>query len=179
MAQSADQHSIEGLRESQNRVRAMALIHEKLYQSDDLAQINFAVYLHSLTNSLMQTYRINPEILTINVRAEKIMLDLDIAIPCGLIINELVSNSLKYAFPDGKTGLIQVSCCQTNEGGYSLVVEDNGVGFPSGFNPSETSSLGLKLVSSLVRQIDGQTEVDGTHGVRYGISFPKRVIDQQ
>jgi two-component sensor histidine kinase len=143
-----------------------------LYQSDDLAQINFAAYLHSLTSSLVQTYRINPEKLTINVRADNILLDLDIAIPCGLIINELVSNSLKYAFPDGKAGVIQVSCCQTNEGDYSLIVEDNGVGFPPEFTPIMTSSLGLKLVNSLVRQINGQIKINSQQGTRFEINFP-------
>ena len=174
MAQLSDQNAVEGFRESQSRVRAMALIHEKLYQSDDLAQINFAIYVNSLTSSLMQTYRTNPEKLSIHVSADNILLDLDIAIPCGLIINELVTNSLKHAFPDGKTGVIQVTCCQTSAGGYRLVVEDNGVGFPPGFSPSKTSSLGLKLVSNLTRQIEGQTEIDDTHGVRYTINIPKR-----
>jgi two-component sensor histidine kinase len=147
------------------------LIHEKLYQSDDLARIDIADYLLSLVNSLAQSYRINPEKATIRVHSEKIALNIDTAIPCGLIVNELVSNSLKYAFPAELSGTIEVSCRQSSDGCCSLIVSDDGVGLPAGFDVNKSPSLGLKLVTSLVRQIEGEFVVDGKQGTRIEIYF--------
>ncbi len=171
--QSKDTGLIEGLRESQGRVRAMALIHEKLYQSDDLAQISMSSYISSLTNALSTSYRIAPEKVVIQVETANIRLDLDSAIPCGLIINELITNSLKYAFPDDSKGEIQVFFKEPQDGNYILIVKDNGVGLPHGLIPEKVSSLGLKLVSSLVRQIEGELKVTNEVGVNYEISFSR------
>jgi two-component sensor histidine kinase len=168
---SHDMNTNEGLRDSQNRVRAMALIHEKLYQSDDLAQINFSAYLRSLTSYLAQTYRVMSENVSIEVEADQIMLDLDTAVPCGLIVNELVTNSLKYAYPDGEAGRIRISCRRTDYGQYSLVVGDDGPGLPVGFDLNTNTSLGLKLVSNLVKQIEGQMKVNWHHGAQFEIQF--------
>jgi two-component sensor histidine kinase len=127
--------------------------------------------LSSLTEALTQTYHTNPENISMKVEADNVLLDLDIAIPCGLIVNELVSNSLKYAFPDGKRGHISVSCKLGQERQYLLVVGDDGVGLPDGMDPMKTHSLGLKLVTSLVKQVGGQMEIHNSHGTRFEIRF--------
>ncbi|MDR3577554.1 MAG: histidine kinase dimerization/phosphoacceptor domain -containing protein [Anaerolineaceae bacterium] len=170
-AQISDSKTVDALQESQNRVRSMALIHEKLYQSNDLARIDFASYLQSLVASLAQTYHINSGKMAIEVHCEKISLNIDTAIPCGLIVNELVSNSFKYAFPADLSGSIIVTCQLTRDERYSLVVSDNGVGLPAQFDVTSSPSLGLKLVTSLVKQIEGNLIVEGKNGARYEILF--------
>lgn len=171
LAQTNDNITADILRESQSRVRSMALIHEKLYQSSDLAHVDFEGYLHSLVNSLIQTYRINPEEITVLVESGGIFLNIDTAIPCGLIVNELVSNSLKYAFARGETGKIEVSCQRIRGGKYKLSVMDNGGGLPDDFDVDQSSSLGIKLVASLVRQIDGEFRIEDHQGACFVIDF--------
>jgi two-component sensor histidine kinase/PAS domain-containing protein len=160
------------LRESQNRVRSMALIHEKLYQSADLVQVDFEVYLKSLVHSLAQTYQVHSPSALLRVEAEKIFLDIDTAIPCGLIVNELVSNSLKYAFPEGTNGMISVSCVKSAANDrHVLTITDDGVGLPADFDLERCDSLGLKLVTGLVSQISGNLEIDTRHGTQFEIVF--------
>lgn len=171
IGQTTDLGKVSVLRESQNRVRAMALIHEKLYQSEDLNHINFAQYVKSLTDFLHHTYNTQPEQVTIQLDIEDIKLDLDLAIPCGLILNELIANALKYAFPDNRPGKIDISCHRIEEGSFLLQVSDNGIGFPENINVAKAQTLGMKLVTSLVRQIDGSLEVDGKNGACYRIRF--------
>lgn len=166
-----DPNTLDVLKESQNRVRTMALIHEKLYQSSDLARIDFSTYLQSLVYSLSQSYRVKSEQVSVQVDAEKILLDLDTAIPCGLMVNELVSNSIKYAFPEDRAGQIKVSCSQRSDKRYSLIVSDDGIGLPPDLDYARSPSLGLKLVTSLVDQIDGELIVDRKNGTRFEIIF--------
>jgi len=168
----ADQESAIAFKESQNRIRSMALIHEKLYQSRDLARIDFASYVSSLTTHLARSYTINPGV-DIAIEVDNISLDIDTAIPCGLIINELVSNSLKYAFKDGRTGTVTVSMIKDN-GVYMLQVGDNGTGLPPGIDYKNTDSLGLQLVNMLAGQIGGTMELDKSHGTAFRIYFPER-----
>ena len=172
-AKISDLEAKDILRESQNRVRTMALIHEKLYQSSDLAQVDFASYLRSLVNFLSQSYRGKSDNVSIQVEAENILLDIDTAIPCGLIVNELVSNSLKYAFPDNRHGQIKLICQHAAEGRYVLTVSDDGVGLPPGFDISKTPSLGHKLVISLANQLDGKLEIDDEQGTTFRILFER------
>jgi two-component sensor histidine kinase len=172
-AEISDPDTLNVLRESQNRVRTMALIHEKLYQSSDLARIDFSTYLQSLVYSLAQSYRVRADRVSVEVHADKILLDLDTAIPCGLIVNELVSNSIKYAFPGDRSGKIQVSCSLRSDKDYSLMVCDDGIGLPDGFDYTKSTSLGLKLVNSLIHQIDGELMVNNLHGTRFEIHFSK------
>jgi two-component sensor histidine kinase/PAS domain-containing protein len=169
--QSSSPSSIEILRESQNRVRAMALIHEKLYQSNDLAHIDFKAYLQNLVSTLTQTYRTDFRKVQVQVVGNVMTLDIDRAIPCGLIVNELVSNSFKYAFSDGRTGQVRVECNVNSGGVYHLSVSDNGPGLPADFDHQTSPSLGLKLVNSLVEQIEGRMQVDSKHGARFDITF--------
>jgi len=171
--QITDQNTRDALRESQNRVRSMALIHEKLYQSSDLAQIDFASYLKGLVNFLAQSYRTNSSKVMIKTKAQNVYLDIDSAIPCGLIINELVSNSLKYAFPENNGGCVEIIFEEPARDEYVLAVRDDGVGLPSGFDPAKSTSLGLKLVTSLVQQLSGTLTMGSTNGVSFEIKFKK------
>jgi two-component sensor histidine kinase len=171
IGQSTDPILLDALRESQSRVRAMALIHEKLYQSEDLSRIDMTSYISGLTNALVSTYRVAPEKALIKIETADIYLDLETAIPCGLIINELISNSLKYAFPEDKSGTIHVSFHEPKQGEYRLIVKDNGIGLPENFSVEKGSSLGLKLVSGLVRQIEGEMKVKNEAGVKFEIHF--------
>ena len=159
------------LRESQNRVRTMALIHEKLYQSTDLAQIDFSSYLKSLVNYLAQSYRGKSDKVAIQVDAQNVMLDIDTALPCGLIVNELVSNSLKYAFPDDRPGHIKLTCHQTSGKNFTLTISDDGIGLPAGFDITKNPSLGLKLVISLVNQLEGKLDLYRDPGTTFQVSF--------
>ena len=174
-----DERSQELLRDSQHRIRSMALIHAKLYQSEDLARIDFANYVSSLGAYLFQSYAVDPASISLKIEVENIYLDIDMAIPCGLIINELVSNSLKYAFPATSTEpkaqinqiWIELKANQNNQ--FKLTVRDNGVGFPADLDPYQTETLGLQLVVRLTEQIKGQVEIDGSQGTRFSITFSR------
>jgi two-component sensor histidine kinase len=158
------------LRDSQNRIKAMALIHENLYRSSDLALVNFANYATGLLEFLVPTYDTENKV-TFQVQAEEMWLNLDTAIPCGLIINELISNALKHAFPNGTDGLIEVEMGRDGEW-LHLSVKDDGVGFPKGVDFRSTSSLGLQLVNSLASQLDGTVELLNGTGTTFTITFP-------
>jgi PAS domain S-box-containing protein len=147
--------SIAAFQDSQQRVRAMALIHEKLYQSKDLARTDFSSYVRSLVQDLLRSY--STSICPIQVRStiHEVHLSLDAAIPCGLIINELVSNALKYAFPGDSTGEVEIQLYPDRDDQYVLIVQDNGIGLTQGIDLSQASTLGLQLVCSLTEQLGG------------------------
>jgi PAS domain S-box-containing protein len=155
--------------ESQDRIRSMALIHEKLYQARDMARVDFAEYVRSLTANLVRSYMSGHNV-RVYVDIEGISLGIDTAIPCGLIINELVSNALKYAFPQDERGELHIGMCYDGNA-YTLIVADNGVGLPRGFDFRETGTLGLQLVIMLVKQLDGMIDVDTTNGTLIRITF--------
>ena len=165
-----DASIVQLLRESQNRIRSMALIHERLYRSGDLSRIDFGTYVHNLTSYLVRSYPNAKAATKIRINIEGILLGVDLAIPCGLIVNELVSNSLIHAFPDGREGEVVVEMTR-NESVARLCVRDNGVGFPEGFNIRNASTLGLQLIETLVDQIDGVTEVDEGRGTSFSVVF--------
>lgn len=170
--QVSDAATLEALRESQHRVRSMALIHEKLYQSDDLARIDFAEYVRNLATYLFRSYKASPAAISLSIEtAPDLRLSLDTAIPCGLIVNELVSNALKYAFPDGRSGEIGIAFGQLGDGRYSLKVCDNGVGVPDGFDFRQSPSLGLQLVNTLIEQLDGSIELHRNGGTEFTAQF--------
>ncbi len=176
-----DKRIVEVFKESQNRVIAMALIHEKLYQSDDLAKTDFSEYIHSLATALFRSYSANPRSIQLDLDIQEVRLSIDIAIPCGLIINELISNSLKYAFPAGETGAIYIQLHaqedQSNDSiRYQLIVGDSGRGFPSDLNFRNTKSLGLQLVCTLVRQLRGEIDLSHRMGAQFTISFTEQKI---
>ena len=170
-----DQATKDMFKESQNRVRSMALIHEKLYQTDDLANVDFSDYTKKLTADLLRSYGLNPMAVTIQISIEDVFLGVDTAIPCGLIINELVSNALKYAFPEGRDGVIRVDLRAGDENTFTLIVGDNGVGFPKGMDFQNTDTLGLELVNMLTKQIGGTVELHNTNGTEFEIEFHDRV----
>lgn len=170
-----DRQTLEVFKESQNRVRAMALIHEKLYQSKDLARTDFADYIHNLTRDIVRSYGNNARPVNLDLNISESLLSIDAAIPCGLIINELLSNCLKYAFPldwrPGERGKIQITFSPAPTGEYILTVADNGIGLPDSLDVYHTQSLGLQLVCTLATQIQGTIEVDRTHGTAFKLTF--------
>lgn len=157
-------------RDSQNRARSMAMIHEKLYQTTDLKWINFADYIKKLSTELFETYSDQSGNIKIDFDVENHKLDTDTSIPLGLIVNELISNSLKHAFPDDRKGIIKIKFYKDNEK-YILVISDNGIGFPDGFEIENINSLGLRIVNSLVDQIQGEIDIDRTQGIEFTIKF--------
>jgi two-component sensor histidine kinase len=166
-----DREALEIFKESQNRIRSMALIHEKLYRSHDLAKINFAEYVRSLASFLVRSYRAQAGPVGLKVQADDVALSIDAAVPCGLIVNELVSNALKYAFPDGREGEIRVVLQPDHDQHMTLVVGDNGVGFPDDVDFRDTESLGMQLVNTLVEQLDGTIELHKEGGTEFEIVF--------
>lgn len=161
--------------DSQNRVRSMALIHERLYRSNDLAHIDFGTYLRDLAEYLLNSYTTRNANIDLVVEADDVRLDIDQAVPCGLMVNELISNALKHAFPDERAGSVSVEMRIVNESYIQLVVGDNGVGFPEQVDYRTAASLGLQLVNSLARQLGGSIDVSKTPGTKFVIRFPKAV----
>ena len=165
-----DEESKNIFKESQNRARSMALIHERLYQSTDLKRMDFGDYIRSLSTELLHTYEVDPGLKKLKINVEDIFLDINTAIPLGLIVNELVTNSLKHAFPEGNSGEINVDFHPIDDY-YEFTVKDNGVGFPEDIDYQNTESLGLQIVTSLTDQIDGEIELDGNNGTKFKITF--------
>jgi PAS domain S-box-containing protein len=166
-----DQQALEIFQDSQNRVRSMALIHEKLYRSSNLAQIDFAEYVRDLTDYLFRAQKADLQGIDLSIQADTIFLDIDAAIPCGLILNELVSNSLKHAFPIGRQGEICINLIFENDQRVILKVRDDGIGFPAELDFRATESLGLQLVNTLVNQLNGKIELDSSYGTNFKIMF--------
>jgi PAS domain S-box-containing protein len=166
-----DEQALEIFRESQNRVRAMALIHETLYQSNDLAKVNFYEYIRKLTNNLLHSYGSPSRRITLKLNIDNSFVRLDTAIPCGLIINELVSNSIKHAFDTKYSGEINVEFHTIIPGTYSLIVADNGIGVPENLELRLSQSLGLRLVWNLVEQLEGTIAVNNQGGTEFRINF--------
>lgn len=167
-----DQRDLEIFKVSQNRIESMALIHEKLYQSKDLARIEFCEYIQDLVSSLVCSYEVNSSKVDLKVNIEQVLLGLDLAIPCGLIINELVLNSLKHAFPEGRSGEICIEFYVESDDRIALIISDNGIGFPQGIDFRNTESLGLQLVNSLMNQIGGTIELNATQGTEFKMKLP-------
>jgi len=164
-------------KESQERAHSMALIHERLYRSTDLKHIDYGDYIRTLTRDLFRTYVTDPSRINLELEVEDVMIDINTAIPLGLIINELVSNSMKHAFPEDRTGKITVKF-KKDEDHYILEVKDNGVGFPSDIKLGKTDSLGLQLVTSLTEQIGGELELQRSPGTTFCIKFKEKGIDE-
>ena len=161
-------------RQSQDRIKAIALIHEKLYQTEDFTNIDFNRYVSDLAGSLFQSYGVDRELISLKIKVEDISLKIDQAIPCGLIINELVSNSLKYAFPKGMKGDIVVSMHKIRNDRIELSVSDNGIGLGEGIDYRNTESLGLELVVRMAeKQLKGKIELERNKGTRFIIKFER------
>ncbi len=169
---TTDKKDVEFLRESYHRIRSMSLIHEKLYGSKNLSYINFNEYISDLSKNIFRSYISSAEKISFKIEADDIWLGIDASIPCGLLINELLSNSLKHAFPDGREGEIRLSIRKTGRGEIQLIVSDNGIGIPENIDFRNTDSLGLRLVTILSEnQLQGKIELDRTAGTKFTITF--------
>jgi len=172
-----DKQALEMFEESRNRVRSMALVHENLYRSKDFANINFAKYIKNLTDQLVKTYIIDSGKIELDVKVEDVCTGIDQAIPCGLVINELVSNALKHAFPPSlkRKGKIEIAVHSMEADEIELTVKDNGVGIPKELDIRKTESLGLKLVTILAEdQLDGKVTLDRSGGTKFTIRFKQK-----
>ncbi len=165
-----DEGDMEIFRESQNRIRSMALIHEKLYQSGNVSLVDFPQYARSLANTLFRSYRSADSKVSLEVDFGDVSLGIDAAVPCGLIINELLSNALKHAFPGNRGGKVVLGLRELG-GKTRLTVKDDGIGVPGSVDVAKPDSLGLQLVNTLVAQIGGVLEVDRSNGTEFRIAF--------
>jgi two-component sensor histidine kinase/DNA-binding response OmpR family regulator len=176
-SQQFEDEQIRGIfNECRDRVRSMALIHEKMMSSRDFGNVDFPEYIKDLTNSLYRSFKIDPEDIILNVNVEDMALGIDLAIPFGLIINELVSNSLKYAFPPSRKikGRIDITLRTNSDGEIELNFWDNGVGIPKDLDIKTTKTLGLRLVTILIEdQLMGKCELDRRKGTKFRIRFKK------
>ena len=168
----SDVSSRGALQECQNRVQAIALIHEKLYQSGDYGRVPFSDYARSLAANIFHAAGISPANTKLAIEFETLSLPVDKAIPCGLILNELITNALKHAFPNGRAGTVRVQLRRAGVGELELLVGDDGVGMDSGFNAATSNSLGMQLVQTLVEQLEGQLDILHEAGTTFRIRFP-------
>ena len=167
-----DPQVLSAFTESQNRIRSMALIHEQLYQSADLMRIDFGKYINDLVYSLFNAYESHSYGIISTIEVDEIPLNVDAAIPCGLILNELVSNCLKHAFPSRHHGEIHITLRPEKDGQLTLIVRDDGTGFPDNLDFRETESLGLQLVCILTDQLKGSITLNRNRGTVFQITFP-------
>ena len=169
---TTDAASIEILKESQSRIRSIALIHEKLYRSPELTKIAFDEYVRDLLSDLTRTYATNQQEIIVKTMVEKVAFEIDTAIPCGLIINELISNAFKHAFPaGGGGGEVVVNLARAGVNEFILTVSDDGVGLPKDYDWKGSTSLGLRLVTDLTRQLEGTLDVHAGKGTVFSIRF--------
>jgi two-component sensor histidine kinase len=171
--QIEDEETLGMFLESQHRVRSMALVHERLYQTQDLSKVDTADYIRTLASQLFRSYSASADRTQLTINADNIALGIDVAVPCGLIINELLSNALKHAFPGTRMGRVFVGLTRIMDGQINLVVSDDGVGFPEDLDFRQTQSLGLQLVNTLVQQLEGTIELDRSHGTKFEIVLPR------
>ena len=166
-AQIADPMTLSILRDSQNRVKSMAAIHQILYESRDFARVNFTQVLDNLTSGLMTSYGIDSARIRLRLDAQAILFSMDIAIPLGLMVNELISNALKHAFPEGRSGEIAVLLVAEANGDVELTVSDDGIGIPAGLNIDTSPTLGLQLVRLLSEQVHGTLTIERAQPTRF------------
>jgi two-component system cell cycle response regulator len=163
---------LNAFRDSRHRIRSMALVHEKLYQAKDLSKIEFSQYIKELSQQVSRSNEFQGVRISVKVKANNIKLGIDTAIPCGLIINELLTNAFKYAFPTDRTGKIHIQMKLVENKFYKLIVSDNGVGLPGQIDVQNPSTFGLNLVYLLTQQLEGRVEAQREKGSRFIITFP-------
>ncbi|WP_445681829.1 PAS domain S-box protein [Radicibacter daui] len=178
-ARISDRSVIEGLRESQNRIRSMALIHQALYQSKDFARVDFSTFIHTLAPTLITSYDLDPSRLNLVIEADQVLLPINDAIPCGLILNELVTNTLKHAFPaeHQASGASEIRIglkTELAESQVCLSVSDNGVGLPDNLDLQTSDTLGLQLVQLLAAQLKGRLSINRRNPTAFTLQFPAR-----
>lgn len=166
-----DQEAIDIFKETQNRVRSIAILHEKLYQSDDLAKIKFDEYVKILAEDLLYFYELDEGNIKMIIDIEDVSLNIETAIPCGLIIDEIVANSLKYAFPNEREGIIKIELHSDDYNQFNLMIRDNGVGMPQEFDPEKADTFGMQLIKYLTKQLKATIELDKNNGTKYNLKF--------
>ena len=169
--QTRDEKTLSMLRESENRIKSMALVHEKLYLSPALSSVNFADYVESLALHLSQALNIDPDRITIVSHVTDISFEIETAIPCGLLVNELITNCLNHAFPEGRKGEVAVDLCQNPDLTLTLTISDNGIGFPEDIDPLRLETFGMQLICILTEQLDGTLEIVREGGTTFRITF--------
>jgi PAS domain S-box-containing protein len=167
----SDPYVLDMFQDSQRRIRSMALIHERLYQSSDLSRIEFSQYVRNLAIHLFHSYQVDSSRIRLTMDSEEVFLNINTAIPCGLIVNELVSNALKHAFPDARSGEVAVELHRILGDGFMLRVRDDGVGFPEGLDFHRTETLGMQIIVTLVSQIDGRLDLQRRGGTSFTLEF--------
>jgi two-component sensor histidine kinase len=172
-----DDKSREHFHDAGNRVKSMAMIHELLYRSDDITRLSSLEYIRNLVNTLFHNYKTSTQAIRLQYDIQDIELDVDTMMPLGLIINELVSNALKYAFPDEMNGELSISMKRAGDTSCELVIKDTGVGLPEDLDIKNTKSLGLMIVNSLVNQLRGTSEVSNRGGTEFRIVFAENPIE--
>ena len=178
-ARTKNPEALGTFQETGNRIHSMALLHEALYRSQSLAHVNFADYIDSLCSHLFRSHTETAVRVKLDRRLEKVSMDLDRAVLCGLIVNELVSNALKHAFPDGRSGQVTVELRMTPEEQIVLKVADDGVGLPWGMNPRQAKTLGHQLVFILAEKLRGAVEMTRDRGTAFSITFQSRPEGEQ
>jgi len=169
----SDPKTLEILRESQQRIKSMSFIHETIYRTADFSRLEFMDYIKTIASNLIQSYRSATTLVDFIPEMQSVGLNLDQAIPCGLIINELVSNALKYAFKGRKKGILTVVLREENDE-VVLAVKDDGVGLPKDFAYEKNNSLGIQLVYALLEQLDAEMKIDQTNGTEFFIRFKRK-----
>lgn len=169
-----DETALSILRESQDRIKSMSFVHESLYQSKTLSEVNFSEYIKNIAGNLFHSYGRPEGGISLQFELEEVFLNLDTSIPCGLIINEVVSNSLKYAFEGMAKGIIKIEFSKLANGSLKLIVGDDGIGLPSNFDIENAETLGLQLVTTLVTQVSGVLEIKTNNGTQFCIVFKEQ-----
>ena len=169
-----DENALGIIRESQDRIKSMSFVHESLYQSKTLSEVNFAEYIQNITRNLYHSYGRPEGGIELEFELDNIYLNLDTSIPCGLIINEVVSNSLKYAFQGREKGKIKIVFAKVSDDKMKLIISDDGIGLPKDFDIENAESLGLQLVTTLVTQVSGELDIDVSNGTSFGIEFKEQ-----
>jgi PAS domain S-box-containing protein len=170
----SDEKSKSYFEDARNRVKSMSMIHERLSRSDELSKMDLSEFINSLANHLFQSHELNPSKVKLEVSISEIAIDVETMMPCGLIINELVSNAFKHAFPDERAGVVTVGLIVGKNNEISLSVKDDGIGIPDDLNIYETKSLGLQIVSALTNQIHGDLELIKDNGTEIRITFKEK-----
>jgi PAS domain S-box-containing protein len=166
-----DEETLKAVREGQNRVRSMALVHEKFYQADKLAEIDFGDYTEKLVHFLRQSYGDDEMNIEFDIHTDGVTLDMDHAMPCGMLVTEIVSNSLKYAFPNHRVGKINVEMKKYPGKKIVFTISDNGIGLPAGFDIEKSDTLGMQLIGALAKQVDGEVMASSKNGATFSVTF--------
>jgi two-component sensor histidine kinase len=171
-----DKAALSAIQESQHRVQAMALIHQKLYQSQGVARINMQEYIEEVVAYLHESYCLD-QLVRFQLEVEPIELDVTQAVPLGLIINEVITNAFKYAFPDGRPGTVCLLLQRLEEATYQLTIADDGIGLPANYDPSQSHSLGMTLLHGFSGQLSGELTITSSPGLTINLVFEEEQLN--